>query len=156
MNEPTDFAIFLDFSFFFFQPSTGFTGGGLFCRVIECRTMKFDTDSKKPKRIKCNHFLWSFNFSSFTIRWDRQFPQHLLNHQMPETLDTGSFTGISEVWVLPFKAADIWAGNLANYVFQGGMKVFPGQTFFTSFELMQSANIQLSRHSPKTLKLCTI
>lgn len=59
---------------------------------------------------------------------------------MPETLDTGSFTGISKVWVLPFKAADIWAGNLGNYVFQGGMKVFPGQTFFTSFELMQSTN----------------
>lgn len=140
LNEWTHRLCYIHWLFPFFQPSTGFTGGGLFCRVIECRTMKFDTDSKKPKRIKCNHFLWSFNFSSFTIRWDRRFPQYLLNHQMPETLDTGSFTGISGVWALPFKAADIWAGNLGNYVFQGGMKVFPGQTFFTSFELMQSAN----------------
>lgn len=47
---------------------------------------------------------------------------------------------ISEVWALPFNAADIWAGNLGNYVFQGGMKVFPGERFFISFELMQSTN----------------
>lgn len=69
---------------FFFLPPPGLNI--LFCRVSECRTMKFDTDSKKPKRIKCNHFLWSFNFSSFTIRWDRQFPQYLANHQIPKTL----------------------------------------------------------------------
>lgn len=44
--------------------------------------------------------------------------------------DMGSFTDISEVWALLFNTADIWAGNLGNSIFQGGMKVFPGKTFF--------------------------
>lgn len=54
MDEPTDFATFTDSSLFLVAPPPDLQA--LFCKVIECRTMKFDTDSKKPKRIKCNNF----------------------------------------------------------------------------------------------------
>lgn len=109
----------------------------LFRGVIECRTMKFDTDSKKPKRIKCNHFLWSFNFSSFTIRFESVGSPNICRiikylKCSPANGDTGFFKDISGVWALPFHTADIWAKNFGNYVIQGEVKIFTGQTFFIS------------------------